>query len=131
MKAEGEKALKWSIVIGTNPGYGSNIRSIMNETDFLNYVRDTADKVYENTGIYISTLVFPASVIYRKEWGCPLDGEPVFILTGCIKFDFNNLENCRSALFLFTKDLRQKMGQCTVSLDITQTEFFRFEEESI
>jgi len=128
---EETKALKWSIVLGTNPGYDSSVRSIMDETEFLTHVQDIADKVHEDTGLYISAVFFPASVIYKKEWGCPSDGEPVYILTGCVKVNSENLETCRSSLFLFTEELRKKLRQCTVTLDITQTDFYRFEEASI
>lgn len=69
----------FEITIGINKGYDHNNESTV---DFEADYQAIATDIYNQTGIYVSGVVLPAKVVYNVDWGCPMDGEDVYVIKG-------------------------------------------------
>ena len=69
----------FEITLGINKGYGHNNECVTNfEADYQAIATD----IYKRTGVYVSAVITPAKVVYNVDWGCPDDGEDVYIIKG-------------------------------------------------
>jgi len=76
------KTIKFSVVVGVVAGYGHN-----NEVEnAVNIVAEAWQKAaadyFATTGIYPSGVVTPGKVVYHTDWGCPVGGEVVAVVSG-------------------------------------------------
>jgi hypothetical protein len=78
------KTEKYILTIGINAGYKDDYKTQnnINIKDFTKIAMRLAEEVYAEDLIYPSFVCNKARVGYREEWGCPEDGELVFVLTG-------------------------------------------------
>ncbi len=129
MKVKCTKSFKWFITVGTNPGYETTCSDIMPEAEFLTYVRAVTDRVSRETGVYISTIIYPANAVYKAEWGCPDKGEPVYILTGAFNSQFAEAKEYKASLMQYVEELKKSLGQSTITLEIMPSELFYFNGE--
>lgn len=65
------KTIKAVVVVGLNAGYFHKNQSEATPADFGRLYQQTADEVFEKSGIYVGSLISGASVLYKEDWGCP------------------------------------------------------------
>ena len=129
MKKEITGSFKWFITVGTNPGYDSSCSRSMPEEEFVACVRSVADQVQAETGVYVTSLAYQAKAVYKADWGCPESGEPVYVLTGVYNPEFSEIEKFRRSLIRYTEELKKKLSQTTVTLEIVPAELYYFRGE--
>lgn len=122
-------SFKWFITVGTNPGYVSSNSRTLAEEEFVACVLSVSDLIQAETGVYISALAYPAKAFYKTDWGCPESGEPVYCLTGVCNPVFSEAEDFKSSLVRFTQELKKKLNQTTVTLEIVPCELYYFKGE--
>lgn len=67
--------------MGVNEGYFHE-NEIPTDSKICEDIMGLANKVQEETGIYIGVVVSAAKVLYKEEWGCPKGGEFVVAISG-------------------------------------------------
>ena len=75
MSEERYRSLKWTITLGTTPGYGETKQDRIPKDKFVDLFRDIALIVEKETGIYISCVFYDSMTVYKTEWGCTEEGE--------------------------------------------------------
>lgn len=123
MKMETYESESWKLTIGTVPGYDIDEGMALSETSFIKLYQSCAESVFENTGIYISATVSQARTVYRAEWGCPAEGEPVFELRGVRNPMFCEKAPYFDALRALTEQLKTALKQSTAYLEYGPTRF--------
>lgn len=72
------KSITVSAVIGVNAGYNHNNENGVDKKA-LDVYADLWDKcarfVENDRGIYVPAVITPSRTVYKKEWGCPDNGE--------------------------------------------------------
>lgn len=121
------ETIKWSMAIGTNEGYNSENPLYKSLDEVVKIISKIADDVMNETDIYISTVVNDSRVIYKTEWGCPIDGEKTISISGICNDKFANVNDYLESLKLFTKKLKEELKQSTVSLEIVPATLMYFE----
>lgn len=129
MKTDITSSFKWFITVGTNPGYDSSNSWTMPEEMFVSCVHSVADQIQTEMGVYITAVAYLAKAVYKKEWGCPAGGEPVYVLTGVHNPEFSEIEKFRYSLVRFTQELKKELSQTTVTLEIVPAELYYFKGE--
>lgn len=107
----------WRLTIGTLPGYGAQAQPGLSEAAFAGIYDACAEAVYAETGVYISANAAPARALYRREWGCPEGGEPVYLLSGVRNPQFHEAGAYEDALERLIARLKEKLGQSTIYLE--------------
>ena len=115
-------SLKWTITIGTVPGYGMSEQERMNEKEFTEKYRTIALEVEEETGIYISCVFYNSRTVYKTEWGCPEEGELTYTLSGSCNREFSEPDKYCKALKLLAGKLKAGFEQSTVLLEMVPME---------
>lgn len=80
-----ENAISASAVIGINAGYGHKNDSNATLSEIAELLKKKALKVEDETGIYVSGVIYGSKCYYKTEWGCPEGGEDTF----CLNADCN------------------------------------------
>ena len=103
----------FEITIGINKGYNNNNESTVNfEADYQAIATD----IYNQTGIYISGVVLPAKVVYNVDWGCPMDGEDVYVIKGVNNPQFAEPDKYKEAVTKLIEKLATAFEQSTVTI---------------
>ena len=113
---------QWTISLGINAGYSLEGQTLLPEAEMAELYREEAERVMEETGIYISANMAPARSLYRSEWGCPAGGEHIYCFTGCRNPQFAEKEPYRAALELLARRLKKRLGQSAVYLTVQAVE---------
>lgn len=111
---ENPSSIEFECTIGTAKGY--------NNTDYIEFkrfveiVRSVCCEVENSTGIYVSLSVRKNIVIYKKEWGCPDNGEEVYVLNAVYNPFYRDDKQkwIRSCLDI-QKLLQKRFNQSTVT----------------
>ena len=111
--------VKWSMMIGTNGGYELSQQQEMPESEFAELYRTIAEKVFQETGVYISAVMHRSRSLYRTEWGCPPGGEFSYTLTGCHNPLYSDINDYLHSLDLLTGKMKERLKQSAVYLEIT------------
>ena len=93
----------FEITIGINKGYGHNNESTV---DFEANYQIIATDIYNQTGVYVSGVITPAKVVYNVNWGCPMDGEDVYVIK-----DVKNPRNQGVSRFQSGEELVNSVGK--------------------
>lgn len=115
------KTEKYQIVVGTVPGYGENLENAdyISEDKFKKVLYRLQNEVKNERGIFVSVNMWPSSVMYNQEWGCPINGESVYVLE-CArnpKYDSDSAAQLYKLCVLCLADkLMEAFDQCTVSV---------------
>lgn len=85
------------------------------------------DLVYDGdrAQYYIPWLVIPARTVYKKEWGCPEDGEVVYVLQGTYNKKYNSdisVEQWKEHVMEHARYLKFHFNQSTVRVSFTESE---------
>lgn len=102
----------FEITIGINKGYGHNNESVI---DFEADYQAIATDIYNQTGIYVSGVITPAKVIYNIDWGCPMDGEDVYVIKGVNNPQFAEPDKYKEAVTKLIEKLATAFEQSTVT----------------
>lgn len=102
----------FEITIGINKGYGHNNECV---TDFEADYQAIATDIYNQTGIYVSGVITPAKVVYNIDWGCPDDGEDVYVIKGVNNPQFTEPDKYKDAVTKLIENLATAFEQSTVT----------------
>lgn len=102
----------FEITIGINKGYGHNNEYV---TDFEADYQAIATDIYNQTGIYVSGVITPAKVVYNVDWGCPMDGEDVYVIKGVNNPQFVKPTDYKEAVTMLIENLSTAFEQSTVT----------------
>lgn len=89
-------------------------------TDFEADYRDIATDIHHQTGVYVSGVITPAKVIY---WGCPDDGEDVYIIKGVNNTQFVKPTDYKEAVTMLIEKLATVFEQSTVTTTWSTVKF--------
>ena len=110
----------FEITLGINKGYGHNNEYV---TDFEADYQAIATDIYKRTGIYVSGVITPAKVVYNVDWGCPMDGEDVYVIKGINNPQFVKPADYKEAVMLLIEKLATTFEQSTVTTTWSTVEF--------
>ena len=110
----------FEITIGINKGYGHNNEYV---TDFEADYQAIATDIYKRTGIYVSAVITPAKVVYNVDWGCPMDGEDVYVIKGVNNPQFAKPDKYKEAVTKLIEKLATAFEQSTVTTTWSTVEF--------
>ena len=102
----------FEITIGINKGYGHNNECV---TDFEADYQAIATDIYNQTGIYVSGAITPAKVVYNVDWGCPMDGEDVYVIKDVNNPQFAEPDKYKEAVTKLIEKLATAFEQSTVT----------------
>ena len=102
----------FEITLGINKGYGHNTECV---TDFEADYQAIATDIYKQTGVYISAVIIPAKVVYNVDWGCPNDGEDVYIIKGANNTQFVKPTDYKKTVPMLIETLATTFEQSTVT----------------
>ncbi len=119
----------WTLSIGTTPGYDPGAQARMPEAAFAAVYLACAEEVYGETGIYLSAVMKETRVLYRGEWGCPADGEPCYELRGTRNPQFAEKEPYEAALMKLVLQLKERLGQRAIYLELQPTRMWYIADE--
>lgn len=115
------KAVQATIALGCNPGYFHN--NVYKCSNFYNDFQKITEEYAEQTGKYISFVVIPATVMYKKEWGCPESGENVFYLQAVMNPVFDkDIEEWKQRVIDIINHLKEEFQQTTVTITFTEAD---------
>ena len=100
----------FEITLGINKGYDHNNECV---TDFEADYQAIATAIYKQTGVYISSVIIPAKVVYNVDWGCPTDGEDVYIIKGVNNPQFTEPDKYKDAVTKLIEKLATAFEQST------------------
>lgn len=110
----------FEITIGINKGYSHNNECV---TDFEADYQAIATDIYNQTGIYVSGVITPAKVVYNVDWGCPMDGEDVYVIKGVNNPQFAEPDKYKEAVTKLIEKLATAFEQSTVTTTWSTVEF--------
>lgn len=102
----------FEITIGINKGYGHNNKATI---DFEADYQAIATDIYNQTGVYVSGVITPAKVVYNVDWGCPMDGEDVYVIKGVNNPQFAEPDKYKEAVTKLIEKLATAFEQSTVT----------------
>lgn len=102
----------FEITLGINKGYGHNNECVTNfEADYQAIATD----IYKRTGVYASAVITPAKVVYNVDWGCPMDGEDIYVIKGVNNPQFTEPDKYKDAVTKLIEKLTTAFKQSTVT----------------
>ena len=102
----------FEITLGINKGYGHNNECVTNfEADYQAIATD----IYKRTGVYVSAVITPAKVVYNVDWGCPMDGEDIYVIKGVNNPQFTEPDKYKDAVTKLIEKLTTAFKQSTVT----------------
>lgn len=99
----------FEITIGINKGYNHNNEATI---DFEADYQAIANDIHHQTGVYVSGVITPAKVVY---WGCPMDGEDVYVIKGVNNPQFTKPSKYKDAVTRLIEKLATTFEQSTVT----------------
>lgn len=105
------------ITVGITPGYFHDNEESVSLDEFAKELQSFMEKEYGEK--FIPLLVYPAKTVYRAEWGCPENGEDVFVIeAGTTKYDTDGAIQFMSRMRKLATALKTHFKQSTVRLQI-------------
>lgn len=112
-------SIKYEVVVGLIPGYhgiSNNAELAIVRNAWMKY----ALKYYNETNVYISSIAYEAKALYNREWGCPIDGEPVVVFHCTLNPEFvKNEKVYEDGIVYVAKKLKEELRQSTVTITKT------------
>lgn len=110
--------IRWSCTVGVNAGYDLDTQTNMAIEHLTELYQKVASQVYEMTGVYISAVIMPSRVVYHSEWGCPVNGEFSYTISGSCNREFATPEEYQEALLVLADRLKQVLHQTTLLIEV-------------
>ncbi len=120
----------WTLSIGAIPGYELEGKQPMDIQTASEVFRSCAERVFCDTGVYVSAVIADCRMLYRSEWGCPQGGECGFLFRGTRNPLFTEQEPYHDALLKLVRELKKELKQSAVYLETQPTTLIYFTEES-
>lgn len=122
-----KQTISFRIVAGVAEGYFHNLNGI-SDNDLVNKVaklwQEIAKDTFNESGIYVSAIAQPGSVVYHRGWGCPAGGESVVVLSGTANPEFiEDLDEFREIVIKLAKELKKELKQSTLSVEFFESDF--------
>lgn len=115
------KSKKFQATIGINPGYFHNNEKYV---DFEHLLSHASDLIQEETGIYVSWIVYPSKTIYKTEWGCPDGGEVTYSIESTANPNFApDMDLWIDSATRIIKYLMKELEQSTITITINEVDF--------
>lgn len=122
-----QNTLRFEIVVGINRGYFNYIQRKSYLRSIGAIWQDLAKKEFDNSNLYISAVIKPSITIYNEKWGCPRGGEDTVVITGVANEEFiQDIENWKNTVIKLAKQLKEKLGQSTITCEFMKTELYYF-----
>lgn len=102
----------FEITIGINKSYGHNNEATI---DFEADYQAIATGIYNQTGVYVSGVITPAKVVYNVDWGCPMNGEDVYLIKGVNNPQFAEPDKYKEAVTKLIEKLATAFEQSTIT----------------
>lgn len=110
--------------MGFTEGYSHNNEESVEK--LVDTVQQIAEELYQKSGTYIGCVITPAIVVYRTEWGCPIGGEQVAVITSNSYFQVKDTWKSVAKDFLLT--LAERLKQYTFQSEWSLVEISRTEK---
>lgn len=114
-------SIEFECTVGVTEGYFHN-----NEDSSLNFIKllkQVCAEVENETGLYISFVVKPCKVVYKEEWGCPEDGEDVYVISAVYNPYFEDSPHMwLTSCGLIQEKLKILLNQSTITSVIRESE---------
>jgi len=120
------KTLSFRLTIGIAEGYFHTLNGVA-ENALVNKVGELWQKLAANefnqSGIYVSVIAQPAAVVYHTDWGCPVGGESVVVLSGSANPNFvEDLNAWRNTVIKLARKLKKELNQTTLTIEFFETD---------
>jgi len=121
------KTLSFKLAVGVAEGYFHNISGVA-ENGLVEKVakiwQELTANEFDESEIYVSAIAQPGSVIYHTDWGCPVGGESVVVLSGSANPTFvKNLNAWKETVLKLARQLKKELKQSTLSVEFFETDF--------
>jgi hypothetical protein len=110
--------------LGISKGYFHDNSNKNNIMEVIEIIKIESKKLYEETSVYVSTVIKPATCIYLEEWGCPAAGETVIEITGVCNLEFSNIADYKTTVKKLIPRLMNKFNQSTITLEFFDCELY-------
>jgi len=120
------KTISFRIVAGIEKGYFHNTKGVAESALVYKVAalwQELAKSEFDKSEIYVSAVAQPGSVIYHQQWGCPIGGESVVVLSGSANPTFvKDLNKWKETVVKLAKELKQKLNQTTLTIEFQETD---------
>lgn len=119
---------RFTATFGVNPGYGHENEVDMNSDAFA----ILWDSAQNGRSIYVPAVIFPATVMYNRLYGCPLGGEDIFVVHGVRNPDFYpDYEEWRLAVLRSVETVKEQLEQSTAQVVFDRVEAVYYTSSSL
>ena len=121
------KSLSFRLVVGVVEGYYHNVAGVAEDALVENVStlwQQLAAREFDQNNVYVSVIAQPGAVIYHTDWGCPVGGESVVVLSGSANPTFvKDMEQWKETVVKLAKQLKKQLKQSTLSIEFFETDF--------
>lgn len=119
-----KKTISFESTIGIIEGYyHDNIGVSYAYEQFCSIIQLISKELFEEKGMYISTVINESKTIYNTDWGCPSGGELTFTITGIANPEFvKNIEQWKENVTILIYKIKKYYKQSTVTLQFNECE---------
>lgn len=118
------RAKKFVCITGVEPGYNRAYEGITNPVQIVAKLWQTeAQKLYKESGIYISAVIKECTTVYSTEWGCPINGETTVEISGVQNPTF--VKSDLSYVLIVDRMIniiKEKLNQSTMTVEYSYVE---------
>lgn len=114
------KTKKFNITLGVASGYSNLPVEEDVQKNYFQYrskIQEVAQKIYDETGVFVSCSTTTASAIYSIQWGAPASGEGAVCISGVCNTSFTVEYKWIAAVKLFGRLLKEEFKQATVTIE--------------
>ena len=111
-KIEKDESIEFECTIGVTEGYFHNNENA--SLELIQILKQVCLEIEAETGIYVSFVINPCKVLYKEEWGCPKNGEDVYVISAVYNPYFKDLmETWIKSCELIQRRLKTILNQST------------------
>ena len=120
------KTIKFSATIGIVAGYSGNkmLRAAKKVAPdaMAKAWQKAAAEVQQDTGVYVSAVIYDTWALYHTDWGCPHGGEPTHTIEGSLNPKFGEETSWREAVIAVVKKVKEAFKQSTVTVVFSEVD---------
>lgn len=119
------KTIKFELTTGINAGYGHNNEEREASLIVGELYQQVAEKMFDQTGVYVSAVIRDTKTLYSTSWGCPFAGEITITISGVANPLFcSDMEQYKETVLLIAKELKTLLSQSTVAVEFYEVSDF-------